>query len=98
MLKVLNIFGTRPEAIKMAPVVRALAAEDGIESLVCVTGQHRSMLDQVLHLFGIWPDFDLDIMRPGQSLTDITVAVLDRLAGLLAEIRPDRILVHGDTT
>jgi UDP-N-acetylglucosamine 2-epimerase (non-hydrolysing) len=98
MHTILNIFGTRPEAIKMAPVVRALARENGIESLVCVTGQHRSMLDQVLHLFDISPDFDLDIMRPGQSLTDITVTVLDRLTRLLAEVRPDRILVHGDTT
>ena len=75
-MRILSVFGTRPEAIKMAPVVRALNATDGVEALVCVTAQHRQMLDQVLEIFEIRPDFDLDIMRDGQSLADITQAVL----------------------
>jgi len=95
---VLSIFGTRPEAIKMAPVVRALAAAPGIESLVCVTAQHRRMLDQVLDLFAIRPDVDLDLMRPGQDLFDVTAAVLLRLRDVLREVRPDVVLVQGDTT
>lgn len=94
----LSIFGTRPEAIKMAPVVRALAAAPGIESLVCVTAQHRRMLDQVLDLFAIRPDVDLDLMRPGQDLFDVTAAVLLRLRDVLREVRPDVVLVQGDTT
>ena len=98
MLKVLTVFGTRPEAIKMAPVVRALAESPSIDGRVCVTAQHRSMLDQVLRLFEITPDYDLNIMKAGQSLSDITTAVLNGLTPLLEAERPDRILVHGDTT
>jgi UDP-N-acetylglucosamine 2-epimerase (non-hydrolysing) len=97
-IKILTVFGTRPEAIKMAPVVRALAECANIESRVCVTGQHRHMLDQVLHLFGIRPEFDLDLMRPGQDLTDVTNGVLAGLRGVFREWRPDWVLVHGDTT
>jgi len=97
-LKVLSIFGTRPEAIKMAPVVTALAAADDIEAKVCVTAQHREMLDQVLHLFGIVPDYDLDLMKPGQGLHDITAAVLLGLRPVFEDFRPDLVLVHGDTT
>jgi UDP-N-acetylglucosamine 2-epimerase (non-hydrolysing) len=96
-MKLLTVFGTRPEAIKMAPLVRALAEEGRIESKVCVTAQHRSMLDQVLKLFDIKPDFDLDIMAHGQDLTDITCAVLSGLRSVLKQYRPDRVLVHGDT-
>lgn len=97
-LKVLTVFGTRPEAIKMAPLVRALAAHPGIDSQVCVTAQHRQMLDQVLALFAIKPDFDLDIMRPGQNLYSITNDILQRIAGVLEAARPDCVLVHGDTS
>ena len=97
-MKVLIVFGTRPEAIKMAPVVRRLRDDPRVEAVVCVTGQHRSMLDQVLSIFGIRPDIDLNIMKPGQSLTDITVAVLRGLEKVIADERPDAILVHGDTT
>ena len=97
-LRTLSIFGTRPEAIKMAPVVRGLADAKSIESQVCVTGQHREMLDQVLKLFSIVPEFDLDIMRPGQDLFDLTAGVLTKLKPILKEARPDLILVHGDTT
>lgn len=97
-LKVLTVFGTRPEAIKMAPVVAALAAQEAIEARVCVTAQHREMLDQVLALFGIRPDFDLDLMKPGQDLTDITAGVLDGMRRVFADYRPDRVLVHGDTS
>lgn len=97
-MRVLTVFGTRPEAIKMAPVVKALANTPGIESRVCVTAQHRQMLDQVLALFDISPDFDLDLMKPGQDLTDITSNVLLRLRNVLQAWRPDYVLVHGDTT
>ena len=97
-LRVLNVFGTRPEAIKMAPVVRALAAEPGLESLVCTTGQHRAMLDQVTTAFDITPDAELALMREGQGLTHITTAVMERLPAVLKRLRPDRVLVHGDTT
>lgn len=96
--KILSVFGTRPEAIKMAPVVRRLAAQPGVISQVCVTGQHRTMLDQVLDLFDITPDYDLAVMRPGQSLTDVTCSVLAGLEPILRETRPDWVLVHGDTT
>ncbi|UEM04758.1 UDP-N-acetylglucosamine 2-epimerase (non-hydrolyzing) [Skermanella rosea] len=98
MQKILSVIGTRPEAIKMAPVISALDRAPDVHSLVCVTGQHRSMLDQVLALFRIVPDHDLDIMKPGQTLADITTAVLTGLTRLLAQIKPDRVLVHGDTT
>jgi UDP-N-acetylglucosamine 2-epimerase (non-hydrolysing) len=97
-VKVLTVFGTRPEAIKMAPVVRAFAEADGIDARVCVTAQHRQMLDQVLDLFDIVPDHDLDLMKPGQDLTDITANVLGGLRPVLAEFRPDIVLVHGDTS
>lgn len=97
-LKVLTVFGTRPEAIKMAPVVEALASHPAIEAKVCVTAQHREMLDQVLALFGIRPDFDLDLMKAGQDLTDITNGVLIGLRDVFSKYRPDRILVHGDTS
>lgn len=95
---ILTVFGTRPEAIKMAPVVNTLKESDRFTSLVCVTAQHRQMLDQVLSLFGITPDFDLDIMREGQDLTDVTASVLRGMNRVIADSRPDRILVHGDTT
>ena len=97
-MRILTVFGTRPEAIKMAPVLRALAAAEGVESLLCVTAQHRGMLDQVLDVFGLAPDFDLDIMTPGQDLTAITTAVLERLGPVIEQTAPDRMLVHGDTT
>lgn len=97
-LRVLSVFGTRPEAIKMAPVVRALSAAPGIDAAVCVTAQHREMLDAVLDLFAIRPDFDLNLMRPGQDLTDITAAVLTGLRPVIADFKPDLLLVHGDTT
>lgn len=96
--KVLSVFGTRPEAIKMAPVVAHLADAEDVESKVCVTGQHRSMLDQVLDLFSIAPDFDLSVMANGQSLTHITSSVLQGMDHVMASYRPDRVLVHGDTT
>ncbi len=98
MIKLLSIFGTRPEAIKMAPVIKILDESPAIDSLVCVTAQHRAMLDQVLTLFDIHPDIDLDIMRPDQDLTHITTAVLSGVGKVLDEIKPDRVLVHGDTT
>jgi len=97
-MRILTVFGTRPEAIKMAPVLRRLADVPRVDSLVCVTAQHRQMLDQVLDLFGIRPDLDLDLMRDGQGLTYVTTAVLERLGEVLRETRPDRILVQGDTT
>lgn len=98
MIKVMSIFGTRPEAIKMAPVVKALERADGIESIVCVTAQHREMLDQVLALYDIKPDQDLDIMKSGQSLSEITARVLLGLEQVMKADRPDLILVHGDTS
>lgn len=97
MIKVLSIFGTRPEAIKMAPVVECLKGDCRFESKVCVTAQHREMLDQVLQLFNISPDFDLNIMKPGQDLTDVTSAILVGLRTVLQEFKPDYVLVHGDT-
>jgi UDP-N-acetylglucosamine 2-epimerase (non-hydrolysing) len=96
--RILTVFGTRPEAIKMAPVVRALTDSEAIEARVCVTSQHRQMLDQVLDLFAIRPDWDLDLMRAGQSLHDVTAGVLGGLDRVLGDWRPDRVLVHGDTT
>jgi UDP-N-acetylglucosamine 2-epimerase (non-hydrolysing) len=97
-MRVLSIFGTRPEAIKMAPLVNALSEHAQIESGVCVTAQHREMLDQVLSLFEITPQYDLNIMRPNQDLAHITQAVLLGVTEVLAEFKPDRILIHGDTT
>ncbi|MFI0398236.1 MAG: non-hydrolyzing UDP-N-acetylglucosamine 2-epimerase [Thiolinea sp.] len=98
MKKILIVFGTRPEAIKMAPLVKALQANPAFDARVCVTAQHRQMLDQVLELFGIVPEYDLNIMQPGQDLTDITCRVLTELREVLKAFQPDRILVHGDTT
>ncbi|MBV4369186.1 non-hydrolyzing UDP-N-acetylglucosamine 2-epimerase [Erwinia sp. BNK-24-b] len=97
-MKVLTVFGTRPEAIKMAPLVHALAQDSEIEARLCVTAQHREMLDQVLQLFAIVPDYDLNIMRPGQGLTEITSRILEGLKAVFAEFKPDVVLVHGDTT
>ncbi|QTL39690.1 UDP-N-acetylglucosamine 2-epimerase (non-hydrolyzing) [Xenorhabdus budapestensis] len=97
-MKVLTVFGTRPEAIKMAPLVHALARDNAFEAKVCVTAQHREMLDQVLHLFGVKPDFDLNIMKQGQDLTDITCRILESMKPVLSEFKPDVVLVHGDTT
>ena len=97
--KVLLVFGTRPEAIKMAPLVREFQKyPDDFESLVCVTGQHREMLDQVLSIFGIVPDYDLDIMKQGQDLYDVTARVLVGMRDVLKAAQPDVVLVHGDTT
>jgi UDP-N-acetylglucosamine 2-epimerase (non-hydrolysing) len=98
LLQVLSIFGTRPEAVKMAPVVRELARTPGIESRVCVTAQHRQMLDQVLDLFEISPDIDLDLMQPGQSLAELTARVFTQLDPVLTDLQPDWVLVQGDTT
>ncbi|WES68211.1 UDP-N-acetylglucosamine 2-epimerase (non-hydrolyzing) [Superficieibacter sp. HKU1] len=97
-MKVLTVFGTRPEAIKMAPLVHALAKDPHFEAKVCVTAQHREMLDQVLHLFSIIPDYDLNIMSPGQGLTEITCRILQGLKPILESFKPDVVLVHGDTT
>lgn len=97
-MKVLTVFGTRPEAIKMAPLVHALNSVDQIEAKVCVTAQHREMLDQVLSLFEIKPDYDLNIMKPGQTLQGITSEILNQLTHVLEEFKPDYVLVHGDTT
>jgi UDP-N-acetylglucosamine 2-epimerase (non-hydrolysing) len=96
-MKVLIAFGTRPEAIKMAPLVQALKADPHFDCKVCVSGQHREMLDQVLELFAIQPDFDLDIMTPGQDLTGITGAILQGMKQVFNIFRPDVVLVHGDT-
>ena len=97
--RVMLVFGTRPEAVKMAPLIGALQADaEAFDTVVCVTGQHRRMLDQVLGVFGITPDYDLNIMRPGQDLYDITARVLTQMRSVLAEARPDIVLVHGDTT
>lgn len=97
-MRVLTVFGTRPEAIKMAPVVKALGADPMFDAKVCVTAQHRQMLDQVLDIFDIRPDFDLNLMKPGQDLSDVTSNVLLGMRQVYQEWRPDIILVHGDTT
>lgn len=96
-MKVLTVFGTRPEAIKMAPLALKLAADERFEAKVCVTAQHREMLDQVLSLFALTPEYDLNIMKPGQDLTDVTSGILQGLKPVLAEFKPDVVLVHGDT-
>lgn len=96
-IKVMVVVGTRPEAIKMAPVIKQLNNTQGVDETLCVTGQHREMLDQVLELFDLVPDFKLDIMKPGQGLGDVTANILKALAELFAEYKPDRIMVHGDT-
>lgn len=97
-MKVLTVFGTRPEAIKMAPLVQALSQDPVFESRLCVTAQHREMLDQVLRLFKLEPDYDLNIMRPEQGLTEITCRILEGMKTVLLDFRPDIVLVHGDTT
>ena len=97
-VKVMSIFGTRPEAIKMAPLVKQLEKNSEIESTVCVTAQHREMLDQVLETFNIKPDYDLNIMKQGQTLSEITSRVLQGLESVMKEVKPDIVLVHGDTT
>jgi UDP-N-acetylglucosamine 2-epimerase (non-hydrolysing) len=96
--RIMLVFGTRPEAIKMAPLVHALAAHPDLEPLVVVTAQHRQMLDQVLEIFDIRPDADLDIMQPGQVLPDVTARILQGMTATLAQLKPDMVLVHGDTS
>lgn len=96
-MKVLVVFGTRPEAIKMAPLALMLAADERFDARVCVTAQHREMLDQVLGLFEIVPEYDLDLMKPGQDLNDITTGILQGMKEVLSDFRPDMVLVHGDT-
>ncbi len=96
--RALIVFGTRPEAIKMAPVVHALQNDQRLETKVCVTAQHREMLDQVLDLFEIVPDYDLNLMKPGQNLYDLTAIIISSLRPVLEEFKPDYVLVHGDTT
>ena len=98
MIKVMSIFGTRPEAIKMAPLVKELESRKEIESIVCVTAQHREMLDQVLETFAIKPDYDLNIMKHGQTLADVTTRALNGLESIIKEVKPNIVLVHGDTT
>lgn len=97
-MKVMTVFGTRPEGIKMAPIVKELESRENIESVVCITAQHRQMLDQVLDLFQIEPDYDLNIFKPGQSLTDITNRALKGLEEIIIKEKPDVLLVQGDTT
>ncbi len=97
-MKILSVFGTRPEAVKMAPIVRLLAQTAGVESRVCVTAQHRQMLDQVLHLFKIKPDYDLDLMRDDQSLAQLSANIFTHLDPVLADFNPDWVLAVGDTT
>jgi UDP-N-acetylglucosamine 2-epimerase (non-hydrolysing) len=97
-VKVLTAFGTRPEATKMAPLVKALATDDYFDARVCVTAQHREMLDQVLSLFEIVPDYDLNVMSPGQNLTQLTCRILKGLKPIIEDFKPDIVLVHGDTT
>ena len=98
MIRVMTIFGTRPEAIKMAPLVKELDSRENIESIVCVTAQHRQMLDQVLDTFDIKPQYDLNIMKQGQTLTEITTRAMQKLDEVIKEVKPDIVLVHGDTT
>ena len=98
MKKVMLVFGTRPEAIKMCPLVNELKSRKGIETVVCVTGQHRQMLDQVLEAFQVEPDYDLSIMKDRQTLFDVTTNILNRIKAVLEEVQPDVVLVHGDTS
>ena len=98
MKKVMLVFGTRPEAIKMCPLVNELKTRKGIETLICVTGQHRQMLDQVLETFGVVPDYDLSIMKDKQTLFDITTSILEKIRDVLEKAHPDVVLVHGDTS
>ena len=98
MKKVMLVFGTRPEAIKMCPLVKELKKRKEIQTLVCVTGQHRQMLDQVLHAFDVTPEYDLSIMKDKQTLFDVTTNILERIRSVLETEKPDVVLVHGDTT
>ena len=96
--KVLSVFGTRPEAIKMCPLVNELKKRSGFQTVVCVTGQHRQMLDMVLDTFGVVPDYDLSIMKEKQTLFDVTINILERIKAVLKAEKPDVVLVHGDTS
>lgn len=96
--KIMVVFGTRPEAIKMCPLVKELKTRDKLDTVVCVTGQHREMLDQVLDAFNVVPDFDLSIMKEKQTLFDVTINILEKMKAVLDEVRPDVVLVHGDTS
>ena len=98
MKKIMLVFGTRPEAIKMCPLVNELKARDNVQTIVCVTGQHRQMLDQVLNTFSVVPDYDLSIMKDKQTLFDITTGILTGIKSILEETKPDVVLVHGDTS
>lgn len=98
MKKVMCVFGTRPEAIKICPLVLEMKKRPGLEVVVCVTAQHRQMLDQVLETFGVVPDYDLNIMKDRQSLFDITQSILSSIRSVLEEVKPDVVLVHGDTS
>ena len=97
MIKIISVFGTRPDTIKMAPLVLLLDTEKSIEHIVCVSGQHREMVNQILEIFGITPKYDLDIMKPGQSLEYVTSTILTKFSEVLDKEQPDMILVHGDT-
>ena len=98
MKKIMLVFGTRPEAIKMCPLVNELKKRSSIKTIVCVTGQHRQMLDQVLNTFNVVPDYDLSVMKQGQTLFDITTSILGKIKVVLEEVKPDVVLVHGDTS
>ena len=98
MKKIMLVFGTRPEAIKMCPLVNELKTRDNVQTIVCVTGQHRQMLDQVLDAFHVVPDYDLSIMKEKQTLFDITTNILSRIREVLETVKPDVVLVHGDTS
>ena len=98
MKKVMLVFGTRPEAIKMCPLVNELKSRPQLQTIVCVTGQHRQMLDQVLEVFNVKPDYDLAIMKERQTLFDVTIAILEKLKPILEKEKPNVVLVHGDTT
>ena len=98
MKRIMLVFGTRPEAIKMCPLVNELKTRDNIETIVCVTGQHRQMLDQVLEAFHVVPNYDLSIMKDKQTLFDITTNILNRIKAVLDEVKPDVVLVHGVTS
>ena len=97
-IKVITVFGTRPEGIKMAPIIKAMEKVPEIENTICITAQHRQMLDQVLNLFKIEPDYDLNIFKSGQTLTEITMRALEGLEKVILEVKPDILLVQGDTS